>query len=93
MRFPSRKIAVFFASFQVFTVVLAQQKNLPRFEPTRQEMLERYRKASWLDGAVKNKVFKTGVQANWQQDGNTFWYCNILKDGAREYIFCRCTPW
>lgn len=64
----------------------AQNKEIVPYKPSKTEILERYRQASKLDEAVKNKVFKTRVNAHWQKDGNTFWYCNILKDSIREYI-------
>ncbi|REH00947.1 S9 family peptidase [Flavobacterium aquicola] len=64
----------------------AQNKEIVPYKPSKSEILERYRQASKLDEAVKNKVFKTRVNAHWQKDGNTFWYCNILKDSVREYI-------
>ena len=60
---------------------------LPAYRPTRDEMLERYRKASVLDSVARNKVFKTSVQANWQADGESFWYRNSLKDTVLEYYY------
>ena len=64
----------------------AQNKEITAYQPSKAEILERYKQALKLDDAVKNKVFKTRVNAHWQKDGNTFWYCNILKDSVREYI-------
>jgi dipeptidyl aminopeptidase/acylaminoacyl peptidase len=60
---------------------------LPAYRPTREEILTRYRKAAIMDSVVRNKVFKTTVQPNWQPDGQTFWYRNALKDTALEYYF------
>ncbi|PJJ07769.1 dipeptidyl peptidase IV (DPP IV)-like protein [Flavobacterium sp. 1] len=64
----------------------AQNKEMTAYQPSKAEILERYKQALKLDDAVKNKVFKTRVNAHWQKDGSTFWYCNILKDSVREYI-------
>jgi dipeptidyl aminopeptidase/acylaminoacyl peptidase len=64
----------------------AQNKEITTYQPSKAEILERYKQALKLDDAVKNKVFKTRVNAHWQKDGSTFWYCNILKDSVREYI-------
>ena len=60
---------------------------LPAYRPTRDEMLERYRKAAVLDSVARNKVYKTNVQANWQADGESFWYRNSLKDTVLEYYY------
>src|SRR4029079_18854845 len=60
---------------------------LPQYKPTRDEMMKRYRDANLLDSTIRNKVFKTNVQANWQADGESFWYRNFLKDSTIEYIY------
>jgi len=60
---------------------------LPAYKPTRDEMMKRYREAGLLDSTIRNKVFKTNVQANWQADGESFWYRNSLKDSTLEYIY------
>jgi len=60
---------------------------LPQYKPTRDEMMRRYHEANLLDSTIRNKVFKTNVQANWQADGESFWYRNFLKDSTLEYIF------
>ena len=31
-------------------------------------------------------VYKTRVEPNWAEDGNSFWYVNKLADGKREYV-------
>jgi dipeptidyl aminopeptidase/acylaminoacyl peptidase len=61
--------------------------SLPQYKPTRDEMMNRYRQANLLDSTIRNKVFKTNVQANWQADGESFWYRNFLKDSTLEYIY------
>jgi dipeptidyl aminopeptidase/acylaminoacyl peptidase len=62
-------------------------RALPAYKPTRDEMLTRYRQAALLDSTIRNKVFKTNVQANWQADGESFWYRNSLKDSVLEYMY------
>ncbi|MEN2401244.1 prolyl oligopeptidase family serine peptidase [Flavobacterium sp. MC2016-06] len=64
----------------------AQNKEIVSYQPSKSEILERYKKALLLDAAVKNKVFKTSIKARWQQDGKSFWYSNVLKDSLVEYI-------
>lgn len=65
--------------------ISAQQTT--RFQPTHQEMLRRYLRAAAIDSATKNVVFKTTVTANWQPDGKSFWYRNLLKDSVQEYVY------
>jgi dipeptidyl aminopeptidase/acylaminoacyl peptidase len=60
--------------------------SLKPYEPTRSEMLDRYRKAHWLDSIATRSIFKTVVRPHWSADYNSFWYRNILKDSAKEYI-------
>ena len=68
------------------SMLYAQKKPLPPYQPSRAEMMDRYKKAQLLDSALRNTVFKTNVQANWLPGGTAFWYRNILKDSMREYI-------
>ena len=65
---------------------LAAQTTTP-FRPTHEEMVARYHRAARIDSLVRNAVFKLTVQAHWQPDGKTFWYCNILPDSVLEYIY------
>jgi len=65
---------------------LQPSHGLPRFQPTHDQMVQRYIRASRLDSLTKNAVFKTTIEAHWSEDGTSFWYCNILKDSAREYF-------
>lgn len=69
----------------------AQNKEAIPYQPSKSEILERYKQALKLDDAVKNKVFKTSIHAHWQPDGNLFWYSNVLKDSVREYILADAT--
>jgi dipeptidyl aminopeptidase/acylaminoacyl peptidase len=57
------------------------------YQPTRLEIQARYRKSVKLDSAARNGIFKTKVKANWLPGGNAFWYCNILKDSVKEYVY------
>ena len=57
------------------------------FQPTHEEMLQRYRHAARMDSLTHNAVFKSKVLAHWQPDGKTFWYCNVLKDSVLEFLF------
>ena len=40
-----------------------------------------------LDSTARNSVFRMGVNANWQPDGNSFWYRNNLKGNKREIVY------
>src|SRR5688500_16183814 len=60
--------------------------KLVPYKPSRAEMLKRYQHAALMDSITKNTVFKTSVQPYWQENGNTFWYRNTLKDSVTEYI-------
>jgi dipeptidyl aminopeptidase/acylaminoacyl peptidase len=60
--------------------------DLPPFQPSHEQMVQRYIRAERLDSLTKNAVFKSTIEAHWSQDGTSFWYCNILKDSAREYF-------
>jgi dipeptidyl aminopeptidase/acylaminoacyl peptidase len=40
-----------------------------------------------LDSAVRNKVFRSTIQPNWQASGDGFWYVNYLGDRAKEYFY------
>jgi hypothetical protein len=66
--------------------VQTRAQDLPRFQPTHQEMIERYKRAGRIDSLTKNAVFKSNIEAHWATDGESFWYCNILKDSIREYF-------
>lgn len=56
------------------------------YEPTRSEILDRYHKALFLDSIATRSIFKAVVRPHWSADHNSFWYRNILKDSAKEYI-------
>jgi dipeptidyl aminopeptidase/acylaminoacyl peptidase len=68
-------------------IVSSQQNIFTPYQPTREEILQRYRDMMLLDSITKNTVFKMRVQANWQADGNRFWYNNTLNNNQYEYLF------
>jgi dipeptidyl aminopeptidase/acylaminoacyl peptidase len=57
------------------------------YQPTRNEIMERYRKASVLDSLATRTIFRASVQPHWQSGGKGFWYRNILKDSVQEYFY------
>ena len=61
-------------------------QTLTRFQPTHEEMVQRYKRAGKIDSLTRNAVYKTTVEAHWADDGESFWYCNILKDSVKEYF-------
>ncbi|HVU56588.1 MAG TPA: prolyl oligopeptidase family serine peptidase [Puia sp.] len=65
---------------------LLKAQDLPRFQPTHEQMVQRYIRAEKLDSLTRNAVFKTNVDAHWSADGTSFWYVNVLKDSVREYF-------
>ncbi len=56
------------------------------YQPTRSEVLERYKKAKVLDSLATHSIFKTTVRPHWAADNGSFWYRNFLKDSVKEYI-------
>ena len=83
--------AVTFLALLLSCNFYAQHKEITPYQPSKSEILERYKQASKLDDAAKNTVFKTRINAQWQSDQKTFWYCNILKDSVREYVLVDAT--
>ncbi len=59
---------------------------LPPYRPDRAEILDRYKKARYLDSIATRSIFKTAVRPHWAADNGSFWYRNILKDSVMEYI-------
>ena len=57
------------------------------YQPTRAEIMERYRRAKVLDSLAPRSIYKASVRAHWRRDGSGFWYKNILKDSVPEYIY------
>ncbi|NII27418.1 prolyl oligopeptidase family serine peptidase [Pseudoflavitalea sp. X16] len=66
---------------------LITAQTVTRFQPTHPEMVQRYLRASRIDSATKNAVFKTSVTAVWLPGGKSCWYRNLLKDSVQEYIY------
>ena len=57
------------------------------YQPSRSEIMERYRKAKVLDSLASRSIFKTSVRPNWLPGGKAFWYRNYLKDSVQEYYY------
>jgi len=57
------------------------------YQPSRSEIMERYRKAKVLDSLASRTIFKTAVRPNWLPNGKAFWYRNYLKDSVQEYYY------
>ncbi|MGN6494738.1 MAG: DPP IV N-terminal domain-containing protein [Agriterribacter sp.] len=63
------------------------QQSFPAYTPDREQMLERYRFAAFSDSTInRGKIFNTTVQANWLNNGKSFWYRRAFKDSVREYV-------
>ena len=56
------------------------------YQPSRSEVLERYKKAKVLDSLATRSIFKATVRPHWAADNGSFWYRNFLKDSVKEYI-------
>ncbi|MEO5563451.1 MAG: DPP IV N-terminal domain-containing protein, partial [Chitinophagaceae bacterium] len=69
------------------TSVINAQQALTQYKPTHDQIIKRYKEMVMLDSVARNSVFKTNVIANWQSDGNGFWYRNTLKDSVINYIY------
>jgi len=61
---------------------------LPPYQPSRAEILERYKRAKLLDSLATRSIFKTTVRPHWSADNTSFWYRNIInRDSTKEYIY------
>lgn len=74
-----------FVTFLCGSFVSAQ--TVTRFQPTHEQLIQRYLRSARMDSATKNAVFKSTVAVSWLQDGKTGWYKNLLKDSVEEYIY------
>ncbi|NCI46789.1 S9 family peptidase [Sediminibacterium soli] len=75
------------ASLACFTLaVQAQKQPLPRFLPSREEMLKRYNRAEDRDSLARRTAFRLSVTPNWVGP-HAFWYRNALPDSQSEYLF------
>ena len=45
-----------------------------------------HERSAGLRELYSGKVFQSSLEANWLEDGNSFWYRNDLRDGRREFI-------
>lgn len=73
--------------FTCFVADVAAQQLLPQYQPTHEEIIQRYKQSAARDSAAKNTIYKTIVRPHWVQNSKAFWYANILKDSAIEYIY------
>ena len=78
------------SKFLLSLIVLACAGSAPAqplpYQPTHAEIVARYQHQAFIDSITRNTVFKTSVHAHWLPGGASFWYCNTLPDGAREYV-------
>lgn len=70
-----------------YSPLTTHHSPLRPYQPSQEELLQRYRDAAELDSLARNTVFKTTVQPFWQGDHKSFWYRNHLKDSATEYMY------
>ncbi len=70
----------------IFTLLTGHAQSLPPYQPTRAEVLERYKKALYLDSIAPRSIFKASVRPHWSTDGHSFWYRNIGPDSAKEFV-------
>lgn len=75
------------AAFAQPRIGLASQAAVVPYNPTRAEMMERYKKAALLDSVARFAVLRSTLQPNWQPGGNNFWYRNLMKDSVAEYYY------
>lgn len=71
----------------LFCGPLLTAQTVTRFQPTHDEMVQRYLRAARIDSATKNAVFKSSVTPSWLPGGKSCWYRNLLKDSVQEYIY------
>jgi dienelactone hydrolase len=64
---------------------IAQNKPLPAFTPSREQMLQRYKNTTEKDSLVRRTAFKLSVTPNWS-GSSVFWYRNVLADSVTEYF-------
>jgi len=72
-------------TFLVVGLHTTHAQSLPRYQPTRDEVLNSYKSASLLDSLARNAILKGNIRAHWQSDSKGFWYRNVLADSSREY--------
>ena len=57
------------------------------YQPSRTEILDRYKKAKVLDSLATRSIFRATIRPHWSTDNTSFWYRNIVsRDSAKEYI-------
>src|ERR1700744_3768523 len=88
-KFLLLQVGLFFALLYACAQPLASTRvdaPQPAYQPTRAEIMERYRKAHYLDSIATRSIFKATVRPHWSADNGSFWYRNFLKDSVKEYI-------
>jgi len=70
----------------LFALLYCHAQSTTPYHPTREEIMTRYQKARNLDSIATRSIFKTSIRPHWSADNTNFWYRNILKDSAKEYI-------
>jgi dipeptidyl aminopeptidase/acylaminoacyl peptidase len=81
-----KKIILLVVIISAANFSLRSQTHGNLYEPTREEMLLRYKKAARLDSAVRTSVYYQSVQPVWLEKGNSFWYQRIHPDSTMEYL-------
>ncbi len=67
----------------ILLALCAFAQPLPPYRPDRAEILQRYRKARYLDSIATRSIFRAAVRPHWAADNNSFWYWNIGKDSVK----------
>lgn len=81
-----KRLLLITSLFAVVSSLTAQQKPLPSYAPSRNEMLERYKVADQRDSLARKTAFKLSVTPNWSGP-SAFWYRNALPDSQSEYLY------
>ncbi len=78
----------FFALCMLYCqVIIAQRRALPQYQPTHQEMVNRYKNVAIKDSTSKNKLYNLSVNAHWLQGNRAFWYAHVAPDSVIEYLY------
>lgn len=72
-------------NISLFSTTFAQY--ITPYQPSRDEVLDSYKEAGTLDSLARNSVYKTNVDAHWQEDNKGFWYKNNLANGDSDFFY------
>jgi dipeptidyl aminopeptidase/acylaminoacyl peptidase len=78
-------LIILLISVSIFSTTFAQQ--VTPCQPSRNEVLNRYKNVDFLDSIAKKSVFETNINAHWQRDSKGFWYKNNLANGHVAFLF------